>query len=289
LRRPLLAALLVAVTAASSIGPGATAANTSTPSLAAYEGVATWVDMFNAGMWRHPLRKVRHMRARRVETLFIETGNYHSSGPLHRPRVLRRYIRAAHARGIRVVAWYVPGFQHLRVDLRRMKAAIRFRADGKRGFDGFAMDIEATPVRSIERRTSRFGWLARHLDGWVGPRYALGGIIPDPIRQVYWRPFPYRTVAAHFDVILPMAYWTYSIEGSRKVARFTRRNIAEVRDKTGDPAEPIHMIGGIANFASNPEVGAFVRQSAKHGALGVSLYDYPITRRGEWRLLRTFG
>jgi hypothetical protein len=171
--------------------------------------------------------------------------------------------------------------------MRRIRAALNFRTPRHQRFDGFALDIESTAVRSIATRNRRLMRLSRRLRRVVGPNRALGAIIPDPAGQRYWTRFPYRGVARHFDIFLPMGYWTYRVRGYRNVYRFTRKNINIIRTATGRPHEPVHLIGGLADVAGNTEVKAFVTASRDFGALGASLYDYPITRRAEWRILRT--
>ena len=118
-------------------------------SLAAYRGLGTWVDIFDATSWAHPETMVAKMKARGVRTLFLETGNYSQTVDVVRPSGQARFIDAAHARGMKVVAWYLPSFSALKKELRRSLAAINFRTPSGGQFDSFALDIEASVVKSV--------------------------------------------------------------------------------------------------------------------------------------------
>ena len=45
-----------------------------------------------------------------------------------RPDRAGRFIDAAHAAGLRIVAWYLPSFLSVKTDARKALAAIRFRS-----------------------------------------------------------------------------------------------------------------------------------------------------------------
>ncbi len=143
------------------------------------------------------------------------------------------------------------------------------------------MDIEATVERDIATRNRRMINLSDRLRNFVGDHYMLGAIIPDPVTQLFWPNFPYKKVNARYDVFLPMAYWTYT-SGPKRVYRYTRSALEIVRSRTGDPTVPVHVIGGIASHAPTTEVRSFARAANKFGAIGASLYDFPITSEPQW-------
>jgi hypothetical protein len=140
-------------------------------------------------------------------------------------------------------------------------------------------------VRDIGLRNRRLLELSRRLRALVGDDAGLGAIVPDPVTQRYWPRFPYRRVRALYDAFLPMSYWTYRVRGSGAVYRYTRETLRLLRARTGDPALPIHPIGGIADRASVAEVRSFAQAAADFGAAGASLYDAPITSSAQWREL----
>lgn len=251
-----------------------------------YRGLAAWVDIFDTGPWDRPERSMRAFSRRGVTTVFVQTSNHRRRGAIHRPRALARLLAAAGRIGIDVIAWYLPGFDDPRRDWRHIKAAVTYTSPSGHRFDGFAMDIESTAVANIGVRNRRMLRLSSRLRSLVGNRYAIGAIVPDPLTQRYWPRFPWRAVARRFDVVLPMCYWTFQLTGEARVYRYAKATLRSIRDKSGDPSVPVHVIGGIASAASSAEVRGFARAAVDARAAGASLYDAPITRPGQWRQLQ---
>jgi hypothetical protein len=249
-----------------------------------YRDLGTWIDMFDEGPWKDPQRAVDRAAARGVTTLFIQTANYRSRHALFRPRALAELVDAAHIAGIDAVAWYLPSFKSLKKDLKRAKAAIDFTTDAGGTFDSFAMDIESTEIDNIERRNERMLSLSRRVRRYVGDTYAMAAIVPEA-GALYWPGFPYASVSNHYDLFMPMGYFTYRVKGRAAVRRYTRANIDAIRSGVGDPNFPVHAIGGIAGRTGPGEVAAFVKAVQGRSGLGGSLYDLPITKKAEWRQL----
>jgi hypothetical protein len=288
MRRLLLLLEVVAATlspaAPASTGPGS-------PSLEAYRGLASWVDLFEERAWRRPARAVADLASHGVRTLFLETSNYSQRRRVVDRPAVARFIEVAHERGMHVVAWYLPGFADLRRDLRRSMAAITFRTPGGERFDSFGLDIEASIVDPPSRRTKRLLTLSRRIRARVGGGYPLGAIIPSPVgielSGHYWPGFPYRKLDEIYDVFVPMGYFTYHVNGATKVHDETTEDIRILRQATGDPTVPVHLIGGIAGRTSAAEAREFVRAVREHGILGASLYNWSLTRDRHWAELRT--
>lgn len=281
--------IAAALLALGSAGPAAAKGPSPAYEGDAYYGLAAWIDMYDAGPWEEPERTVADLARRGVRTLFVQTSNYRQQRPLHRPAVLSRLLAAADHWQLRTVGWYLPGFDSPRRDWHRVKAAVTHASASGHSLDGFALDIEATAVPSIATRNRRMLWLSRRLRWLVGDQAALGAIIPDPVAQQYWPGFPYREVDALYDVFLPMAYWTGDTRGAAGVHRRTRQAIALIRGRTGNPSVPVHVIGGLASYASAAEVRGFVQAAIRSGAAGASLYDAPITSAIQWQQLRPIG
>ena len=278
-----LAVVLSAVLLAPAAG-----ASVSSRSPAAYAGVGTWVSIFAKKVWRHPERRVAAMARHGARTLYLETGNYKQNADLVRPWVLGRFLDAAHAAGLRVVAWYLPSFLDLKRDERRALAAINFRSASGERFDSFALDIEATIVRSIPLRNRRLLQLSARLRADVGPDYALGAIVPSPIGMSpsYWPTIPYRALARSYDVFLPMAYSTMrGVRGSNATLDYLAATVAAVRAGTRDRNFPIHLIGGLSGAMGAGETAGFMRAVAACVPLGYSLYAFPRTRPAAWTAL----
>lgn len=253
--------------------------------LAPYAGLGSWVDLFNRGPWRNPSWTVRKMHKRGVRTIFLQTSTYGSSAPIVYPRKVAEFIASAHRRGMYVVGWSVPSFKWWRRDTRRAVAAIRFRTGKGERFDSFGLDIEADIIRSIVKRNHRLFMISERIREVAGSDYPLGAIIPDPGYQRYWPDFPYKRIAARYDVMVPMSYWTFQTHGYRNVRDYTATNIRVIRRETGNSKTPIHHIGGIADEVGPPAARGWIRAIKEHKVLGGSLYDYPITSEDTWQEL----
>jgi hypothetical protein len=279
----LLAACLCALACAAATGAS------SGRDLSAYGHLGTWIDIWDTPYWQSPETAVAAMRAEGVSTLYIETSNYSQTQPLVRPAALGRFVDAAHAAGLKIVAWYLPSLAHPAVDLRRSLAAIRFRSPAGGRFDSFALDIEASVVKPA-LRTVRVVALARQLRAAVGSGYTLGAIMPAPrgmdLKPKYWPGFPYAQLPQYFDVFLPMGYFTYRYRTAAAALAYTTANVEELRERSGVPDLPVHAVGGIASSATVPQVRAFVQAALGAGALGASLYDDATTSAAKWRALQ---
>jgi hypothetical protein len=282
--RRLAAGALLAISLALTAG-----ASASSRDLGPYTGLGTWLDIYaGKSAWSNPEREVRAMARHRVRTLFIQTGNYKQSVDVVRRRAQGRFLEAAHAAGLRVVAWYLPSFANLGRDERRALAAIRFESPSGEQFDGFALDIEATVVRGMPLRNRRLLQLSARLRSDVGPGYALGAITPSPIGMSpsYWPHIPYLSLARSYDVFLPMAYSTFrGVRGSMATRDYLSATVAAIRSASGDPTLPVHLIGGLSGGMGTPETVGFMRAVAACAPVGYSLYAFPRTRPSAWTTL----
>ena len=256
--------------------------------LVAYRGLGSWVDLYDPSAWDDPAAAVQDMASHGVRTLFIETANYHNptSSTMFNKPALAEFIKECHARKMYVVAWYLPGFKNLDKDYLRSKAAIDFRTDDGQKFDSFALDIEDSSVKPASERSARMKTLSQRIRDYVGATYPLGGITPSPkgmtINSTYWPDFPYKTVAAIYDVMVPMGYYTYHVDGYAKVYSETLDNVRITREQTGVETIPIHVIAGLGNKSSGSETTAFVRALRETGCLGGGMYDWPTTGDEDW-------
>lgn len=290
-RRAFLQAVGLAVALSAVVLVPSPAASVSSRGLSAYTGLGTWLDIY-AGKkaWREPGREVAAMVRDGARTLYLQTGNYRQSVDVVRRPALGRFVDAAHAAGLRVVAWYLPSFADLRQDERRALAAIRFRSPSGGRFDGFALDIEATVVRRMPLRNRRLLQLSARLRSSVGPGYALGAITPSPVGMdpSYWPDIPYRALARFYDVLLPMAYSTpRGVSGSKATSAYLSATVSALRTRSGNPNMPIHVIGGLSGEMGASETAGFMRAVSDCAPLGYSLYAFPTTRRAAWTALAT--
>ncbi len=277
--------------ASDGASPRATATSSKGAPLDAYQGLGSWVDVYDDKALSDPAFTVRNMAAHGVTTIFIETGNSSMPQPVMYRAKLETFIREAHARHMYVVAWYLPYLESVRLDAGRVMAAINFRTSDGQKFDSFAMDIEYDRVKPVSARNGRLNALTTYVRRRVGRSYPLGAIIPSPLDTAggFWAGFPYRMVAEDYDVFLPMSYYTFRVKGASAVRRRTIADIGLLRSRPGCANTPIHMIGGLSEKSSAAEVQAFVAGLRAGGSIGGSMYAWSGTNLYHWRRLHVLA
>jgi hypothetical protein len=279
-------------TASGSAVGSATVSSTVTSSgasIEAYRGLGSWIDIYDDTAWKYPEAAIDDMASHGVKTLYIETANYNSPVPIRNPAAISRFITAAHAHNMFIVAWYLPNMKAKSVDYERVKRAIEFTTPDGQKFDSFALDIEATAVKSDTARNRGLKTLSERIRALVGPTYPLGGIIPSPVglakSKGYWNNFPYQSVATYYDVMMPMSYYTYHGKSAGAAYADTMGNVRIIRAQPGCATIPIHLIGGIAENSSAAQVAAFARAAQETQCFGASLYGWPGTNGAKWRAM----
>jgi hypothetical protein len=184
--------------------------------------------------------------------------------------------------------WYLPTLEDPAADLRRLLAIAALDVDG------IAVDIEATNVADPVERSRRMVELSAALRAAL-PGQVIGAIPLDPVtievvNPRYWPGFPWRELAPLYDVWMPMAYWTFRKQSSgyRDGYRYTAENIDRLRANVGNPAAPVHALGGIGDRSTPEQVAGMLRAAAERGVMGGSLYDYRTTHDALWEPLRGF-
>ena len=269
--------------------------------LEAYEGLGTWVDVFDyvpAFAGDTPAvttRSFDDMARLGVKTVYLQAAqdDERSPGDTIDPKLLGRMLGAAHDADLRVVAWYLPKFADVDADFRRVRALLRFESGGER-FDGFALDIEFNRgVPDTEARNTALVDLSKRVRRLAGDR-PLGAIVLEPVflevvSTQFWPEFPWRQLSSLYDVWLPMSYWTNrnSDSGFKEGFRYTDENIRRVRNNLDDEDAAVHAIGGIADTAVAKDYEGFLRAVKKEDAIGWSIYDYNTTVSSAWPRLRS--
>lgn len=285
---------------------GGTSSTTAAPKavdICAYRGLGTWVDVYDyvpafaqdGAVAPVTPSAVDTMKADGVHTLYLQVAkdDPRSPGTITDPERAAQFLERAHAAGIRVVAWYLPTHRDPALDLARALAMVRFRAGGQR-FDGVALDIEGTEaVQDVAVRNQRLVDLTTALDRAAGTM-PVGAIVYPPVatevlNPTLWPSFPWRQLAPHVDVWLPMAYWTFRSRGTpyRDASRYVDENVKRLRADVGDAHAPVHVIGGIADVTTPDDVRGAITAAESNQAIGVSLYDFNTTGPSLWPLLRT--
>jgi len=284
IRAVLLAGVLAAVFLAPAASRGAAPAHhRGSP----FAGLGTWVDIYSTE-WADPEAAVAKMARHGVKTLYLETGNYSHAAPVFRPDDAGRFIDAAHAAGIRVVAWYLPSFLSVKRDAAKALGAIRFESATGQRFNGFALDIEATKVRSLALRDRRLLALSARIRWSVHRHYPLGAITPSPVGMspYFWPNIPYRSLTRYYKAFLPMAYSTLrGASGRAATLRYLVSTVSALRTASGDATFPIHLIGGLSGSMHAKEVSGFMGAVAQTKPFGYSLYAFGQTTPHAWRAL----
>jgi hypothetical protein len=270
--------------------------------LSPFRGLGTWVDVYDyvpgfqsdGGPPPVTVDSVDDMAALGVRTLFLQGAQDDDriTGTTVDERLLGRFLRRAHDAGLDVVAWYVPKFDDVAADLRRIRGLASFRSQGER-FDGIALDVEYTQgVPDPAARNAALVKVVRGARDIVATR-PLGAIVLEPllledVNPQYWPDFPWRKIRRSFDVWLPMTYWTNrdSSSGLRDGFVYTEENIRRVRRRLGESHAPVHPIGGIADTAAAKDYAGFVRAAQDRDAIGYSVYDFNTTTSAVWARLR---
>jgi uncharacterized lipoprotein YddW (UPF0748 family) len=267
-----------------------------------YRGLGTWIDAYDFSPQYQPNGKppavtpesMDDLADAGVKTLYLQAAkdDVRSPGDLVNPEILGPMLQRAHARGIKIVAWYLPKFYDLDSDMRRFLAMRDFRAGGQ-GFDGIGNDIEWTKdVPNAAERNARLIELSRRLREAMGSAalsaIPLPPVLIETINPKYWPNFPWRELAPMYDVWMPMAYWTFRSQSSgyRDAYRYTAENVQRVRNNLGLPGAAVHPVGGTDNKSNDGDYRGFVRACIDTGSLGGSIYDWRTTPTGSFGILR---
>ncbi|MGH9190641.1 MAG: hypothetical protein ACRD0Q_11530 [Acidimicrobiales bacterium] len=267
---------------------------------ASFAGLGTWVDVFdfnpahtNGQPPAVSPATVDTMADAGVRTLYLQSARPNdplAPGDLVSPDLLAQFLTRAHARGMRVVAWYLPHFADVSDDMRHLSAMLAFKANG-RGFDGIGLDIEwRAAVPDAAARGAQLVELSRQLNAAAGAlpvgAIVLPPVVTDVINPAYWPGFPWESIKPYYDAWLPMGYWTNRRAGTpdRDAYHHTTDNIRLLRQHLGDV--PIHFVGGIGNAATAADYAGFVQALAENGIAGRSIYDWATTGAGPMAALK---
>jgi hypothetical protein len=278
---------LAALAAGSVVGSseGRTAPARATAAADVFGGLGTWIDVYDTALYRTPNVVASRLATRGVATAWIETANDRSKVDVVEAPGLGRLVDALHARGIRVVGWYLPGHQNHALDVRRVRALLSFRSPQGGAFDGVALDIEALRVKDVAKRTARMLQLLGALRTESGAMPVAAITYPPRAfeRHLSWWPgFPWTQIAAQVDALVPMLYTGGGFKGYDATYGYVARSLRLLRNAVGTSI-PVHAAGGVANRMSSEELKAFTDAVLDDGtATGWSLYDLQTSTPAGW-------
>jgi hypothetical protein len=253
-----------------------------------FGGRGTWIDVYDTSLYRAPEALAERLVRRGVRTAWIETANDRSPVDVVQPGPLGRVVDALQARGVQVVAWYLPGHVSQAVDLRRTRAMLSFRSPAGAAFDGVALDIESLREKNVKRRTTRMLALLRTVRKEAGETPVAAIAYPPRAleRHASWWPgFPWAAVAAQVDAVVPMLYTGGGFKGYDATYGYVARSLRLLRAAVGSGVA-VHSAGGVANRMSAEELDAFTDAVQDDGSsVGWSLYDLATTTPAGWASL----
>ena len=271
--------LILPVLLLGALLPATAAASDAASRTAVFAGTGVWVDIYDETI-KDPQFVVDEAVAHGMQTIYVETSNYHSPADVMYPDQIREMISLAHANKIKVVPWYLPGYRNIALDRRRFAAAVN--VGGADPIDGLGVDIEADIVRNRQRRANRAAAMVRWLRATY-PDLPMAGIVPRDA-LAWWRIFPYATIRANTDAMLPMCYTSRYLTPAQTAA-MTAACVTTIQEQTGDPAAPVHVIAGVTDFLKPRLLVAAARGAKSAGAMGFSLYNLETTTPAGWRAI----
>lgn len=261
------------------------------PALAAgggvFRGLGTWVDVYD---WTNTYTKdkptvsladIDHIADVGVQTLYIQAARGDTPEDVAEVDRLQPMIDRAKARGMAVVAWYLPYLTNPDEDMRHLRGIAALP-----NVDAIGVDIEAKNVSDVDERNRRLVALSAAVRQMAGTTPVAGIVLPpvvlDVINTNYWPNYPWHDIAPYYDVWMPMGYWTNRTQASgyRDAYRYTVENVERLREDLGRPDALVHAAGGIGDKTTADDIDGFVRAIADTGAIGGSIYDYRTTADG---------
>lgn len=238
--------------------PAPVAAGPKAGSLAAVAGKGVWVTNFK----QTPVDVaaiVATARAAGLTSLWVRTGGKQG---YYGDQFLPALVPAAHAAGLRVVAWDFPYLSDPVADARRAQQAF---ADG---IDAFAPDIEtaAEGTHATARRVELYLSLVR---SYAGTR-PIAATVPRPTPHRL-ATFPYASFGAYADLFAPMIYWSCHEPGE-----LVAQSLAQLGQWL--PVAPVGQAydmgaeGGRSGLPTRAETWRFLDVARRGGAVGASLW-----------------
>jgi hypothetical protein len=206
---------------------------------------------------------------------------------------LDRLIPAAHAQGIKVIAWVYPSLDNVGDDIRLSTMVATYRTPSGDVPDGLACDLEENATGG---NIYSYGQVLR---GLLGPDELLVAAVFHPFTHAG---YPYGAIAASWNVLAPMDYWHSHTRDymPESVQRFVATSITHIRAAivaAGGRADmPIEEIGqtydmftddgtGGGNSPSAEEISADIATARDLGCIGISFYQWQTATQDQWQVI----
>jgi hypothetical protein len=274
---------------------GAWGAYTRIDPLQPFQGLGTWVDVFDYASL-DPATAVADMRNRGVRTLYLSTARFNGTTDFFDAAEAGQWLDAAHVNGMKVVGWYLPAYGNMARDVQRTLAISTFVSPGGQRFDAVGVDIERLDEVTLAQFNSL---LVTHLvQVRAGTDAMIAAIPPSPFATQpgnRWEGFPWSGMAGQSDVVVPMILWSFRSNANgtpftpAQVYSYVLGQTQQTRTLTGN--RPVHVEGGVddpgteATPVTADRVARFVDAVQDGGAIGGSHYDYATTVPALWPVL----
>lgn len=254
--------------------PAPVATGPKAASLDPIAGKGIWVTNFKETPVDVP-RTIARARAAGARSIWIRTGGRQG---YYGNQFLPALVPAAHAAGLKVVAWDFPFLSDPVADAERARRAY---ADG---IDAFSPDIETTAegTYASARRVQLYLSLVRSYAG----RKPVAATVPrpTPLRR---KSFPYKAFVPYSDVFVPMVYWSCN-EPGKLVEQSLRELGALLPVAPAGQAYDMGEEGGRRGTPTREETLRFLDVAKRGGAIGASLWTIERAGPGQLEALRDY-
>lgn len=209
-----------------------------------------------------------------------------------------RFIDAASAAGIKLLAWSVPR-RDSADDVAQSVTMARYHTQAGNSFAGLALDLEpgdnymgSGPV--ARERMADYVQMTRAA---VGPDYLLIAIVISP-RLRHWTndDYPYSRIARYASVMQPMEYWHHFRKSHGYAQGDVAGNCADVVALTKLLAGrnvPVNVAGqstdlGRTGSPSPAELHWCLGAAKSAGAIGETFFDYQGTTPDQWTAIEAY-
>lgn len=262
-----------------------------------YRGLGTWVDAYDFspefGYAKTKPSAVDEMAKQGVKTLYIQGAKDRDGGGtgVLSADLLGQFVDKAHAKGIKVVGWYLPRFVSPSRDWAHVDAMLKFKTKNGNRFDSIGIDIESRENGDLKSRNDRLVALSTKLRNAAGSMSTSAIVLPpvvtDKINKSYWPDFPWAKIKASYDVWIPMAYYTNRDKQPewRDAYKYSSENVKLLRGHVGSTAK-VHLAGGVGTTSTAKDYQGLIQAAKDTKCLGASSYDYAVTAGSAWATLR---
>lgn len=219
---------------------------------------------------------VQRVKDAGLQSIWVRTGG--SRQGYYGDQVLPELVPAAHAAGLKVVAWDFPFLSDPVADAQRARAAL------DAGIDAFAPDVETEyeGTHATPRRVELYLSLVR---SYAGDR-PVAATVPRPTERRL-ATFPYASFPAYSDVFVPMVYWSCNEPGALVEQSLQRLGTLLPLHPVGQGYD-MGEEGGRAGLPSFAETWRFLDVAARGGAVGASLWTIERAGPEQWEALRRY-